>query len=55
MCYGNLRDKLTIKHKKIVRQSNNEKREFSTIPGLMILKEWKTCGIVVKNGVKSLY
>ena len=30
MCYGNLRDKVTIKPKKIVRQSNNEKREFST-------------------------
>ncbi len=30
MCYGNLRDKLIIKHKKIERLSNNEKREFST-------------------------
>ena len=26
MCYGNLRDKVTIKYKKIERLSNNEKK-----------------------------
>ena len=30
MCYGNLRNKVTTKDKKIERLSNNEKREFST-------------------------